>query len=83
MATSLPKYPKLLMSITELVQMGYSKTDLKNYTRIKDFPCVRTQGGGKYLIQTDKLDSWITEHQAKMAKAREINSCRLLHFRTM
>lgn len=83
MNISLSKHPKLLMSITELVQMGYSKADLKNYIRIKGFPCIRTQGGGKYLIETDKLDAWIVEYQAKIAKAREINSRRLLRFRTM
>lgn len=75
------KFTKPLMSITELVGLGYSRTDLKAYSQVKDFPCVRTQGGGKILIKTDEVDTWIDEYQSKLIKAREINSRKILRFR--
>ena len=67
------QYPKPLMSITELVELGFSRRDLKNYTQLPDFPCVRTQGGGKILVQTDGLDEWIEKYQEKVARAIRIN----------
>lgn len=56
-------YPKPLMSITELVSMGYSRWDLRCYANAKDAPVIRTVGRGKVLYQTEKLDAFIQKQQ--------------------
>ena len=56
-------YPKPLMSITELVAMGYSRYDLTCYANAKNSPSIRTIGGGKILFQTDKLEEFIQRLQ--------------------
>jgi hypothetical protein len=56
-------YPKPLMSITELVAMGYSRWDLKCYANAKGAPVIRTIGRGKSLFMTDKLDEFIMKMQ--------------------
>ena len=56
-------YPKPLMSITELVNMGYSRWDLKCYANAKGAPVMRTVGGGKVFFQTDKLEEFIHQIQ--------------------
>lgn len=45
------------MSITELRELGYPKTLLLEYARMKDSPAIKTSGGGKYLFDTEKLES--------------------------
>ncbi len=52
-------YQKPLMSITELVAMGYSRWDLQCYANAKGAPVIRTIGGGKVLFQTDKIEEFI------------------------
>lgn len=52
-------YPKQIMSISELVEMGYSREELKRYTRIKGVPAYKTIGGGKWYFKTTLLDAWI------------------------
>lgn len=64
------------MSITELEKMGYSRTDLKAYVHVRGFPCIRTQGGGKILIETDGLDEWIKAYQKKVNSAIRKNKKR-------
>lgn len=56
-------YPKPLMSITELVSMGYSRWDLRCYANAKNAPVIRTIGKGKVFYQTEKLDEFIQRQQ--------------------
>lgn len=57
------QYPKQLMSITELVAMGYSRWDLRCYANAKGAPVIRTIGKGKTLYLTEKLDDFIIKMQ--------------------
>ena len=59
------KFPKQFMSITELSKLGLSRTDLKNYTHVKDFPCQRTKGGGKILVDTHLYSEWLKRYQLR------------------
>ena len=54
------EYTKRFMSITELVALGWSRSDLKQYVNAKGAPVIRTAGGGKCLFDTTKLDEWVT-----------------------
>lgn len=56
-------YPKPLMSISELVAMGYSRWDLRCYANAKGAPVRRTIGKGKVFYETDKLDDFIQKQQ--------------------
>lgn len=51
-------YPKKIMSITELVALGFSRDELKRYTRISSCPATKTYGGGKWLFDTEKFEEW-------------------------
>lgn len=54
-------YPKQIMSISDLVELGFSRTEL-NYAvhaRGQDF-AVKTHGGGKWKIDTEKFEKWRT-----------------------
>ena len=52
-------FPKQIMSISELVELGFPREDLKRYTRIKGVPAYKTKGGGKWLFKTAYLEAWI------------------------
>lgn len=54
-------YPKPLMSISELKEMGFSKRMLEEYAHMKNSPAFKTPGGGKWLFDTEKLDKKIQE----------------------
>lgn len=57
-------YPKPIMSITEMVALGFSKYELTCDCRAKsqDF-AVRTPGGKKWRIDTEKYEKWRNEHK--------------------
>ena len=48
------KYPKALMSVTELVKLGFSRADLNQaaHHRLSYKYIQVTQGGGKFLFDT-------------------------------
>jgi hypothetical protein len=50
------KYPKPLMSLSELRELGYSRNELLEYAHMKDSPATRTIGGRKFLFDTEKLE---------------------------
>ena len=50
---------KQVMSFTQLVSIGYSKSQLKRYSQEEDFPGYKTPGGGKWLVYVDDLPSLI------------------------
>lgn len=52
------KYPKLIMSITELTELGFSRDYLKRCTHIKGFPGTRTSKKGKWMIDTEEFEKW-------------------------
>lgn len=60
-------FPKELMSITELVKLGFSRETLKNYSRVKDAPIIRTAGGGKILFITSRLNVFIQKYNKRVA----------------
>lgn len=53
-------YPKPIMSIKELVQMGYSKTDLYTAAHhpFSRYYLIPTAGGGKFRFDTDKWEKY-------------------------
>ncbi len=53
------QYPKPLMSIPELSKMGYPERELRNLVHVTGFPARRLKKGGKWLIDTAKLDRWL------------------------
>ena len=54
------KYPKPLMGVSELVEMGFSREQLKRYLRIEGCPATKTPGGGKWKFDTEKFEEWRT-----------------------
>ena len=50
------KYPKPLMSLSELRKLGFSRNELLEYGHMKDSPATRTIGGRKFLFDTEKLE---------------------------
>lgn len=54
------KYPKKLMSISELVDIGYARKTLSNWVNIKGFPSRKTgfSKNAKYKIDTDEFEKW-------------------------
>lgn len=58
-------YTKSLMSITELVKLGYSRAVLNDWVHIYDFPALKTSPKGKWLIDTTKLEKWLLKHKLK------------------
>ena len=50
------KYPKPLMSLTELRQLGYSSNELMCFAHMKDSPATKTVGGGEFVFDTEKLE---------------------------
>ncbi len=53
------QYPKALMTITELVNLGYSRESLKNWVHITDFPAIRNSPRGNWKVDTSQLDNWL------------------------
>lgn len=54
------KYPKALMSITELVELGYSRTDLIRaaHHKLRDKYIIPTAGGGKFRFDTEAWEKY-------------------------
>ena len=65
------KYPKELMSITELVELGYSRDLLMNYSKARNAPVVWTMGGGKVYFRTSELEDFIVEVNARVERKKE------------
>ena len=70
------KYPKAIMTIQELREMGFPRRDLEAYTREKDFPAHKTAGGRRWLVHTDELDEFIENYNRRVALKREIIGAR-------
>ena len=65
------KYPKELMSITELIELGYSRDLLMNYSKARNAPVVWTMGGGKVYFKTSELEDFIVEVNARVERKKE------------
>jgi len=63
-------FPKPLMSITEMVELGFSRETLQRYSHVKDFPHMRTIGDGKILIFTDEFLEWERNFKKKTVSKR-------------
>ncbi len=61
---------KRVMSFTQLVELGYSRENLKTYCREEDFPGYKSAGGGKWFVYVDDLPEWIQRYNRR----REIMS---------
>ena len=54
------KYPKKVMTITELADMGFPKRLLTNYTHIANQGfAFKTAENGKWLFDTEEFDKFI------------------------
>lgn len=58
-------FPKPLMSISELRQMGFSDYELRKYVHARGCPVVKSPGGGKYKIDTEKFPAWLEEYNSR------------------
>lgn len=63
------QYPKQLMSITELVEMGFSREALKQWVHIRGFPGYRNSPRGNWKVDTTRLDSWLERKGLKKKDA--------------
>lgn len=54
-----------ILSFTQLVELGYSRDQLKTYCREPDFPGTKTPGGGKWLVYADRLPAWIEKYNRR------------------
>ncbi len=73
------EYPKELMSISELVQLGYTRDMLMNYSRARGAPVVWTMGGGKVYFKTSELDAFVVEVNKRIAKQKAEKRKRTRH----
>jgi hypothetical protein len=64
-------YAKQYMSITELTETGLSRDYLKQLSRVKEAPIIRTMGGGKIYFKTSELDAFMTEVSKKGKMCRK------------
>lgn len=53
------QFPKRIMSITELVNMGFAREQVRCFVRIPGEHAFKTAGKGKWLIDTVELDKLI------------------------
>lgn len=49
------QFPKQVMTITELCEMGFTRHDLNKYAHMKPSPAHLSPGGGVYRFDTEKL----------------------------
>lgn len=52
-----------VMSITQLVELGWSRYDLLLIANSKKSPAFKTGGGGKWMFDMDKLEKFIEERR--------------------
>lgn len=62
---------KRVMSFTQLVELGYSRDQLKRYAQEEDFPGYKTVGGGKWFVYVDDLPSWIERFNLRQNNVSE------------
>lgn len=62
------KYPKQIMTITELVEMGYPRRMLIRYVHIPGFPARRIspEKNSPWLIDTDKFSEWYDKYGGRV-----------------
>lgn len=54
------EYPKKVMGVSELQELGYGRNELLNYARIPGQTfATKTSGGGKWMFFTEDFDKWI------------------------
>ena len=58
-------FPKPIMSLKELRDIGFPRQTLIEYTYIKDFPGFKTPGGGKWLVDTEKFSKWLESRKKR------------------
>ena len=53
------QYPKQIMSLTELVQLGFSRRELNKNVHAKGQTfAIKTTGGGKWIFDTAEYEKW-------------------------
>ncbi len=50
-----------VISITELVKLGWKRDTLLQIARSKNSPAFKTPGGGKWLFDLKKFDKYVEE----------------------
>lgn len=59
------QYAKPLMTITELVEMGFSRYELNEIIHDSDAPVLWSAGKGKARIITEEFDDYLKKRNAK------------------
>ena len=53
------QYPKPIMSLTELVELGFSRRELNKNVHAKGQTfALKTEGGGKWVFVTAEYEKW-------------------------
>lgn len=55
-----------VMSISQLVELGWSRTDLMRIAHSKKSPAFKTGGGGKWMFDMAKLEKFIEERRKNL-----------------
>lgn len=53
------EFPKQIMYISELEQLGFSRPVLERWVHIKTFPAFRTGKKGRWQVDTSRLEPWL------------------------
>ncbi|WP_312370867.1 hypothetical protein [Lachnoclostridium sp.] len=56
--------PRKVISISELVELGWKKDTLLQIARSKNSPAFKTPGGGKWLFDVKKFEKYVDERLA-------------------
>lgn len=58
-------FPKQLMTITEMMELGFSRYELYKFAGARGCPIIRSPGGGKIKFDTTKFMDWLVEYQTR------------------
>ncbi|MDD5935002.1 MAG: hypothetical protein PUC65_05450 [Clostridiales bacterium] len=54
-----------VMSIKQLIDQGWSRTELNQIAHSKNSPAFKTSGGGKWLFDMNKFDKFVEQRKLK------------------
>ena len=75
------KYPKPIMTINELVELGYGRSYLNDLCHDPEQRfATRSRNGGRWYIDTEKLDAYLEKKASREAMRRrgDTRTCRQL-----
>lgn len=67
------EYAKPLMTISELVKMGFSRYELNNIIHDPEAPVLWSAGNGKVRIITSEFDDYLKKRSQKNRNKKKVN----------